>query len=148
MAVSHFGGRKFFNPMTFNITPKGVNNTKGTSAKFNGGGSVKIGGDFQNTGDVQIDVRANLEVLGNVVNAGTFSIKDYVAESQYQLFEQAINDLQGDAKNYLQSSYQDLKSGDIPSANNWFKKFTGYINNHPELVTSSVQILLQLFYRT
>lgn len=134
--------------MTFHISPKGVNNTKGTTAKFSDGGSVKIGGDFQNTGDVQIDVRAKLEVLGGVVNAGTFSIKDYVAESQYQLFEGAINDLQGDAQSYLQSSYQDLKSGNIPSANNWFKKFADYIKDHPELATSSVQIMLQLFYRT
>lgn len=130
--------------MTFNITPKGVNNTKGTSARFIDG-SVKIGGNFKNTGDVQIDVRAKLDVLGNVVNAGTFNIRDYVAESQYQLLEQAINDLQGNAKDYLQSSYQDLKSGNIPSANSWFKKFVGYIKNHPELVTSSVQVALQLF---
>lgn len=134
--------------MTFHISPKGVNNTEGTTAKFNGGGTVKIGGSFQNSGDVQIDVRANLEVFGNVVNAGTFSIKDYVAEGQYQLFEKAITDLQGNAKSYLQSSYQDLKSGNIPSANSWFKKFAGYIKEHPELVTSSVQIVLQLFYRT
>lgn len=133
--------------MTFHISPKGVNNTKGTTAKFGGGGNVKIGGDFQNTGDVQIDIRAKLEVLGNVVNAGTFSIKDYVAENQYQLFEKAIADLQGDAQSYLQSSYQDLKSGNIPGANSWFKKFTGYIKDHPELVTSSVQIMLQLFYK-
>ncbi|OHA70592.1 MAG: hypothetical protein A3F15_02620 [Candidatus Wildermuthbacteria bacterium RIFCSPHIGHO2_12_FULL_40_12] len=134
--------------MTFHISPKGVNNTEGTTAKFNGGGTVKIGGSFQNSGDVQIDVRANLEVLGNVVNAGTFSIKDYVAENQYQLFEQAINDLQGDAQAYLRSSYQDLKSGNIPSSNAWFRKFADYIKDHPELVTSSVQIVLQLFYRT
>lgn len=133
--------------MTFYVSPKGVKNTEGTTAKFGDGGSVKIGGDFKNTGDVQIDVRANLEVLGNVVNAGTFSIKDYVAENQYQLFEAAINDLQGEAQNYLRSSYQDLKSGDIPSANSWFQKFAGYIKNHPELVTSSVQIVLQLFYK-
>lgn len=133
--------------MTFHISPKGVNNTKGTTAKFGDGGSVKIGGDFQNTGDVQIDVKANLEVLGNVVNAGAFSIKDYVAESQYQLFEQAINDLEGDAQNYLQASYQDLKSGNIPSANSWFKKFAGYIKDYPGLVISSVQIVLQLFYK-
>lgn len=134
--------------MTFHISPKGGNNTEGTTAKFNGDGAVKIGGSFQNSGDVQIDVRANLEVLGNVVNAGTFSIKDYVAESQYQLLEQAINELQGDVQNYLRSSYQDLKSGNIPSANNWFKKFASYIKDHPELVTSSVQIVLQLFCRT
>ena len=135
--------------MALNISDKdGVNHTEGTSMQINGGGKIKIDGDFKNSGDVQIDTGANLEVLGNVVNAGTFSIKDYVAESQYQLFELAVNDLQGEAKNYLQSSYQDLKSGNIPSANNWFKKFTGYINNHPELVTSSVKILLQLFYRT
>ena len=133
--------------MTFYISPKGVNNTKGTIAKFGDGGSVKIGGDFQNTGDVQIDVRANLEVLGNIVNAGAFSVKDYVTESRYQLFEQAINDLKGDAQNYLRASHQALKNGDIPSANGWFKKFAGYIKDHPELVTSSVQIVLQLFYK-
>jgi hypothetical protein len=131
--------------VTFHISSQGVNNTVGTSAKFNGGGSVKIRGNFENTGDVQVDVRADLEVLGNVVNDGTFNIKDYVTENQYQRFEQAINDLQGDAKNYLESSYQDLKRGDIPSANNWFKKFANYITEHPELVTASVQIVLQLF---
>ena len=134
--------------MTFHISPKGVHNTEGTTTEFNGGGIVKISGNFQNSGDVRIDVRANLEVLGNVVNAGSFNIKDYVAESKYQLFEQAINDLQGDAKNYLQSSYQDLKSGNITSANSWLKRFAGYIKDHPELITSSVQIVLQLFYRT
>ena len=133
--------------MIFHISTNGVNNTEGTTAKFNGGGTIKIGGGFQNSGDVQIDVRANLEVLGNVVNAGTFSIKDYVAENQYKLFERAINDLRGDAQNYLRSSYQDLKSGNMPSANSWFKKFTDYIKNHPELITSSVQIVLQLFYK-
>ncbi len=133
--------------MTFHISPKGVNNTGGTTAKFNGGGTVKIGGSFQNSGDVQVDVRASLEILGNIMNTGTFSIKDYVAESQYQLFKQAINDLRGDAQNYLRHSYQDLKDGNIPSANNWFKKFAGYIKDHPNLATSSVQILLQLFYK-
>ena len=133
--------------MTFHISPKGVHNTEGTTTEFNGGGIVKISGNFQNSGDVRIDVRANLEVLGNVVNAGSFNIKDYVAESKYQLFEQAINDLQGDSQTYLRSSYQDLKSGDLAGANSWFKKFVVYIKNHPELATSSVQIMLQLFYR-
>ncbi|MBI4086576.1 hypothetical protein HY416_01185 [Candidatus Kaiserbacteria bacterium] len=132
--------------MTFHISPKGINNTEGTTARFGGGGIVKVGGDFQNTGNVQIDVRANLEVLGNVTNAGTFSIKDYIAESQYELLEAAIKDLQGDAQTYLQSSYQDLKNGNVSSANTWFKKFVSYIKEHPELITSSVQVVLQLFY--
>ncbi len=132
--------------MTFNVSQNGVNNTKDTSAKF-GVGSVKIHGGFENTGDVQIDIRANLEVFGKVVNSGIFNIKYYIAESQYQLFEQAINELQGDAQNYLRSSYQNLQSGNILNANSWLKKFAGYIKDHPELITSSVQIVLQLFYK-
>lgn len=132
--------------MTFHISPKGVRNTKGTTAKF-GGGKVKISGDFENAGDVQIDVRANLEILGNVVNEGTFNIKDYVAESKYKLIENAINNLQGNAKTFLQQSYQDLKAGNTENANGWFKKFIDYINQHPELATSSIQIMLQLFYK-
>lgn len=133
--------------MTFYIAPKGVENTKGTSAKFNAGGKVRVGGDFENTGDVQVDTRANLEIVGNIINKGTFSIKDYIAESQYGLIENAISDLQGEAKDHLQQSYQDLKDGEINSANTWFKKFIGYIAKHPELITSSVQIMLQLFYK-
>lgn len=132
--------------MALNISDKdGVSHTEGTSMQINGGGKIKIDGGFKNTGDVKIDTGANLEILGGVVNAGTFSIKDYVAEDQYRFFEQAINDLQGDAQKYLRSSYQDLKSGNTESANSWFKKFTGYIQQHPELITSSVQIVLQLF---
>jgi len=120
---------------------------EGTSAQFNGGGKVKISGDLKNTGVVEIDTMANLEVLGSVVNCGTFSIKDYVAEGQYKLFEQAIKDLKGDAQSYLSSSYQDLKGGDIANANSWFKKFADYIQQHPELIASSVQTLLQLFHK-
>jgi len=131
--------------MTFNISPDGVDNTEGSTAKFNGGGIVKIGGHFQNSGVVEIDRRANLEILGNVVNSGTFNIKDYVAEAHYQLLEQAINNLQGDAQTYLASSYKDLKTGNVAGANSWFKKFAGYIKDHPELITSSVQAILQLF---
>ena len=133
--------------MTFHISSKGVKNTKGTVARFSGGGKVKIGGSFENTGDVQIDIRANLEILGSVVNSGTFSVKDYIAESRYKLIEDAINDLQGNAKNYLQQSYQDLKQGNIESANNWFKKFIVYIKQHPALITSSIQVMLQLFFK-
>ena len=135
--------------MALNISDTGgVNHTEGTSMQINGGGSVKIGGDFKNTGEVKVDVRANLEVLGDVVNDGTFSIKDYVAEDKYKYFEQAINDLRGgDAQTLLRSSYEDLRSGNIDGANSWFKKFTAYLQQHPELVTASVQIVLQLFQK-
>lgn len=131
--------------MTFIISPQGVNNTLGTTAKFNPGGSIKVGGNFQNSGTVEIDVRANLDILGNVLNSGNFNIKDYVTEAQYQIIESAINDLNGEAKEFLQQSYNALKGEDVEKANSWFGKFIGYIKEHPELITSSVQILLQLF---
>ncbi|MEK7645332.1 MAG: hypothetical protein AAB391_03390 [Patescibacteria group bacterium] len=133
--------------MTFIVSSKGVNNTEGTTAKFGSGGTVTIGGDFQNTGSVEIDLKANLKVLGSVVNAGTFSVKDYVAENQYPLFEEAIRSLQGSAKEYLQYSYRDMRNGDLAAADGWFKKFIYYTKDHPELVTSSAQVLLQIFYR-
>lgn len=131
--------------MTFNISNRGVNNTEGTTAKFGHVGKVEIKGDFKNSGEVEIDIRANLNILGNLLNSGTFDIKDYITENKYKLIENAINDLEGDAKNYLKSSYDKLKQGNVPEANNWFGKFYSYIKQHPELMTSSVQILLQLF---
>lgn len=133
------------NNMTFIISPKGVQNTVGTTAKFGGGGSVQIGGNFQNTGNVEVDIKANLKVLGNVINAGNFNIKDYVREDKYKLMKGAINELTGDPKSYLNTSYQNLKRNNIQKANNYFSRFVSYIRKHPELVTGSVQILLQLF---
>ncbi|MBU3924645.1 MAG: hypothetical protein V1732_02175 [Patescibacteria group bacterium] len=133
--------------MTFNISSNGVNNTNGTIAKFgsNPNGNVKIHGNFQNTGNVQIDVRANLEVVGNIINAGNFSIRDYVREQNYDLIEKAIAELNGEAKNYLSQSYKNIKTGNAAEANNYFKRFINYIKDHPELVTSSIQIILQIF---
>lgn len=131
--------------MTFIVSPKGVQNTEGTTAKFGGGGSVQIGGNFQNTGIVEMDIRANLTVLGNILNSGNFSIKDYIREDQYKLIENAINQLSGDPKNYLNESYQSLKDNNIQEANNFLSQFISYIKDHPELITGSVQILLQLF---
>lgn len=132
--------------MTFIISKDGVNNTASTTAKFGAGGSVKVGGNFQNSGNVEVDIRANLDILGNLLNSGNFSIRDYVTESQYQIIEAAIADLSGDAKEYLQQSYQSLKREDLEQANNWFGQFIGYIKEHQEVVTSSIQVLLKLFF--
>ncbi len=129
--------------MTFIVSPKGVKNTKGTSAKFGGGGTVQVGGDFKNTGDVEVDVRANLKITGNVVNSGNFHLKDYVAQEQYRLVENTIRELEGDPKELLQTSYNSLRSGENKKADSNFRKFVNYIKDHPELVTGAVQILLQ-----
>lgn len=134
--------------MTFIVSPKGVKNTKGTTAKFGGGGSVRISSGFQNTGDVEIDIRANLDVAGDVINGGTFHIKDYVTEERYKLVEQAIDELKGKPRDYLQYFYTYLQDGEFEQAEGRFQKFFSYVKKHPELVTGSVQILLQLFLRT
>lgn len=133
--------------MTFIISSNGVSNTEGTTAKFGAGGIVKVGGNFQNTGNVEIDVRANLQVIGNIINAGNFSVKDYLNEGFYESIEKAIDDLKGEPKKDLQKSYQSFKLGYEDKANNYFRNFFTYIQQHPELVTSSVQILLQLFLK-
>lgn len=131
--------------MTFIISPNGVNNTQGTIAKFGGSGSVKVGGNFQNSGDVEIDTRADLTIAGNVLNSGSFNIKDYIAESHYNIIQKAISDLDGEPKELLLETLAGLRNGNDSTAASKFQQFLGYIKNHPEIITSSVQILLQLF---
>jgi hypothetical protein len=131
--------------MTFIISPRGVQNTEGTTAKFGNGGSVLIGGNFHNSGNVEVDTRANLSVLGDIINSGNFNIKDYIKENNYKLIENAITDLNGDPKSYLETVYQNLKINNIPEANCFFNRFVSYIKNHPDLITGSIQILLQIF---
>ena len=131
--------------MTFIISPKGVQNTEGTTAKFGSGGSVLVGGNFKNSGNVEVDIRANLTVLGDIINSGRFNIQDYINENNYRLIENAITDLEGDPKNYLETVYQSLKVNNIPEANSYFNRFVSYIKNHPELITGSIQVLLQIF---
>ncbi|MEA1981205.1 MAG: hypothetical protein U9N54_09555 [candidate division Zixibacteria bacterium] len=133
--------------MTFIISPKSIQNTKGTTAKFGGGGSVNIGGDFQNIGDVRVDVRAKLSVIGNVINTGSFHIKDHVAKKQYKLIENAIADSDGQARKYLQNFDKHLKDKKFVKAKKGFGKFFIYIKHHPELITDSIQALLQLFLK-
>ena len=130
--------------MTFNIANSGINNTLGTSAEFMPGGSVQIGGNFTNYGEVRIDVRANIRVIGSVVNQGKFHIKNYVEEEKYKLIENAISDLRGEPKTLLEESYTYLKNGKHSKADNLFKKFVNYLTEHPELITDTVQILLQV----
>jgi hypothetical protein len=131
--------------MTFIISPGGVKNTKGTVAKINGGGRVNIEGSFENSGQVNIDIRANLNVVGRVINSGNFNIQDYITQEKLSLIDAAIRDLGGEPKQYLRKSYEYLKSGDNEQADRWFRRFYSYIAKHPELVVGSVQILLQLF---
>ncbi|KKQ34937.1 MAG: hypothetical protein US52_C0041G0008 [candidate division WS6 bacterium GW2011_GWA2_37_6] len=130
--------------MTFIISPNGVNNTQGTLAKFGGGGSVKIGGNFENSGDVEVDIRADLNIIGNVLNSGKFSIKDYLTEEHYKLIEKAILELDGESKELLEETLVGLKNGNNTMATSKFKHFLEYIKNHPEIITSSVQVVLQL----
>lgn len=122
-----------------------VENTEGTIAKFGKGGKVQIGGDFTNTGKVEVDIRANLEIIGNLINSGDFRIKDYITEKKYKLIENAINELDGEAKKYLKKAYQGLRDGKEKNTNIWFGKFTSYLKEHPELITGAVSILLQIF---
>ena len=129
--------------MTFIVSNKGVNNTEGTTAKF-GSGKISVGGDFKNTGNVEVDIRATLNVAGNVVNAGNFHIKDYITQDRYKTIESALKELEGEPRKYLLKSYDNLKNGKFDKSDSWFNKFFSYIKKHPELVTGSVQILLQL----
>jgi hypothetical protein len=121
-----------------------VENTESTTARFNQG-KVRIGGDFTNSGKVEIDIRADLEILGNLINSGNFHIKDYIAENEYKLIENAINELDGEAKKYLEETYRALRRGEEKNTNIWFGKFTSYLKEHPQLITGAVQILLQIF---
>lgn len=121
-----------------------VQNTESTTASFNEG-SVNVEGDFENSGDVNVDVRANLSVAGNVINSGNFNIRDFVTEKHFEIMEKAISDLSGAPKEYLSQTYEEIKSGNVEKANSWFRKFYNYVKKHPVLVTSSIQILLQLF---
>lgn len=135
--------------MTFKITRDKdgsgkVQNTEGTTASFNQG-NIKIGGDFENSGNVNVDVRANLDIIGNVLNSGNFNVKDYVTEKHYEIIESAINDLDGIPREHLSQSYEELKEGNVEGASSKFKQFVDYIKEHPELVTSSVALLLHLF---
>src|SRR3989344_9146212 len=134
--------------MTFNISSDGVlgevENTEGTEARFNGGGQVKIRGNFTNSGNVQVDIRANLDILGNVVNSGSFDILDFVTRDKYILFENAIKDLDGDAKLYVQDFYLAVQKNQPEEAKSKFSQFISYLKLHPELITSSVSILLQI----
>lgn len=131
--------------MTFNVSKKGVNNTDGTTARFNPGGTVKVRGDFQNSGKVEIDIRADLDILGSIINSGDFSIKDYATEQFYQILQSAIRESSGESREFLQNTYKSLGEGREKDATNYFKNFLGYIKKHPELITSTIQILLQIF---
>jgi hypothetical protein len=124
-----------------------IKNTDGTDVSF-GPAKIKINGKFYNSGNVKIDVQANLEIAEDVINSGNFDIKDYVEESNYPIIEDAIAEMSGYPKEELENAYSDIKIGDKKSADNRFKKIVGYFKEHPELVTSSVQILLQLFLKT
>lgn len=130
--------------MTFIVSPNGVKNTAGTTAIFGSGGSVQMGGNFENTGDVQIDTRANLTVIGNIINSGTFHIKDYVTEEKFRILEKAITEQSGESKELLQQTLMNLQIGNTLEADDKFQKFVSYIQQHPELITASVQIILQL----
>ncbi|MAG44859.1 hypothetical protein CL633_03140 [bacterium] len=135
--------------MTLEISPNKVKNTKGTTVRFGGGknGRVQVGGDFINEADVEIDIRANLDVLGNLINSGKFNIKDYVEEENYKIIEKAIKSLNGKPKGYLNLAYQNLKNRKIDKANNNFRKFILYVKEHPEVVIAPVQSLLQLLLK-
>lgn len=129
--------------MIFKVSEEGVKNTKGTKAKFGANGKVLIRGNFQNTGDVEVDTNANLEILGDLINSGSFNVKDYLGQERYVLIEKAINALDGQAKLYLQSSYGYLKRGEIEKANSYFGRFVSYLKRHPGVVVGAVQVLLQ-----
>ncbi len=131
--------------MTFKIGPDGVENTEDTKAKFSGGGSVRIGGNFTNSGKVKIDIKARLDILGNVVNSGDFNILDFTTKDKYTLFENAIKDLKGEAKIYTQDLYLAVQNNKPEEAKSKFSQLISYLKLHPELVTSSVQLLLQIF---
>ena len=131
--------------MTFNISRKGVNNTNGTTARFNSGGTVKVRGDFQNSGKVEIDIRADMDILGSVINSGDFSIKDYTTEQFFQILKYAIQESSGESREFLQNTYKSLGEGKEKEATTYFRSFLGYIKNHPELITSTIQMLLQIF---
>ena len=62
--------------MTFIVSTRGVENTESTEVKI-GAGHVKIGKDFKNSGKVDIDTSANVDVEGNVSNDGKFSIRKF-----------------------------------------------------------------------
>ncbi len=133
--------------MTFIVGPGGVENTDGTEASFGGGGFVRVGGNFKNSGKVNVDTKANLDVLGDIINSGSFNILDYATKEKYAFFENAIKDLNGDAKIYTQEFYLAVQKNEPIEAKSKLAKLVSYFKDHPELVTSSVQVLLQLFYR-
>lgn len=130
--------------MAFIVSSNGVNNTAGTTARVNRAGAVRVGGNFINSGNVQIDTKANLSIALDFINKGNFSIKDYVAEEQYKLIDNAIDSLNGESKQLLSQTLLELKKENNEEATNKFKKFLNYIKDHPEVVTSSVQVMLQL----
>jgi len=124
-----------------------VENTESTTANFASGGKTKIEGNFINRGNIEVDIRANLEIIGNLENldSGNFHIKDYVTEEKYRIIESAISELNGEAKEYLEKAYQGLREQKEKDADTWFKKFISYLKENPTLITGSVGILLQIF---
>ena len=131
--------------MTFIVSSNGVLNTDGTTAKFGSGGSVRIGGDFSNSGKVEVDIGANLEVVGDVVNRGSFDIKDYCNAGELELIRSAIHQLGGEPRMLLDEVYKQIRIGKGAEAKSGLVRFINYLKTHPELVVGSVQTLLQLF---
>lgn len=131
--------------MTFIISNDGIKNTDGTSAEFNDGGNITFGRDFENSGNVEIDIRANIQFLGKVSNAitGNFNIKDYVNERFITALDVAILDSEGNAHKYLIELKNSIETKNAQDSRNIIKSFIGYLKQHPEMITASIQILLQ-----
>ena len=113
-----------------------IKNTKGTKAMFNQGGQINFGAEFDNSGEVEIDLRANVSFLEKVTNSGSFNIKDYITESKYQLIEKVIDELEGEQKELLSKVYSSVKENNDKTANSWFKKLVESLKD-PSMISST-----------
>ena len=138
--------------MTLKITvgPNGekkIEHTPGTTMGIRSAGKIAFNGPFENSGEMNVDIRANLAFMDKVINSGSFDVKDYVGEG-YAVVERAIAELPhgSSAKDELTQALHAMRSNDGAKANGAFSRFLGYIKTHPTLITNSVSIMLHLFH--
>lgn len=139
--------------MTFIISDENgkreIKNTKDTKARLNRGGQVNFNAEFDNSGEVEIDLMANVNFLEKVTNSGSFNIKDYITESRYDLIEKAIASSEGEPKELLSKVYSAVKEGNNEEANSWFKKLVRSLKSPSTIAGAAmggaIDLLMKLF---
>ena len=69
---------------------------------------------------------------------------EYSNNKNKSLSSLGIEDLEGKPRELLQDTLTGLKNKDNKQATNKFTEFLKYIKNNPKIITTSVQVVLQL----